>query len=48
MISSTSSGEIRDKLVHNHAHDMLTKLPKNFISHEVDKMLAIVIVFILF
>ena len=33
--SNSSSGETRDKIVQNIAHDMLSKLPTNFIEHEV-------------
>lgn len=33
--SNSSTGETRDKIVQNIAHDMLAKLPMNFIEHEV-------------
>lgn len=33
--SNSSSGETRDKIVQNVAQDMLSKLPTNFIEHEV-------------
>ncbi|CAF4598951.1 unnamed protein product, partial [Rotaria sp. Silwood2] len=37
--SNISGGETRDKIVHNLANDMLIKLPKNFIQHEVREKL---------
>lgn len=33
--SNSSNGETRDKIVQSIANDMLTKLPANFIEHEV-------------
>ena len=35
--SNTFGGETRDKIVHNIGIDMLSKLPPNFIQHEVKK-----------
>ncbi|CAF1577080.1 unnamed protein product [Rotaria sp. Silwood1] len=37
--SNISGGETRDKIVYNLANDMLNKLPKNFIQHEVREKL---------
>ncbi len=34
--ANSSTGETRDKIVQNIASDMLSKLPANFIQHEVN------------